>query len=462
MTLYQFRPVANGLRTDHPIPDLPFVDDAHIPVDDPAGIEAVGRHPDTDMWGREDSCREGGWVAFTTDPNRHDLAWCVRWHPEHGRSVVLYRDEDAASIHMAWWGPALLFRASGYWWDGASWYRPSQVWDAASEDYVRRLVPAATTVTAAQLLEVDGRSDPTRGQVLQVVDVDIEADATPPGRWRDELALWAARRDRRGEARGLASCVVTLTAPELTGDQLVGVAELAEIAGVAASTVRAYLTRDEGDIPLPQASINGRSMWARPVAEEWAERRQRSPESVSMAVSTDRAGASMPVGLAEVSAWFTRVFLAQLWQRPDRRRRWALRWRNETAVRRLAEKLGWDVAASMPKLVPIDALAVTIRHAVLDEFAAGQALDRSVGETPESASFYGIAPPVARMLDWLIRHSPASAGYAIGEIIGEAERRLGVPRKVSEKSLRTALALDSKLDEHTRREFLDRVLTPSR
>lgn len=53
------RPVANGPRTDHPIPDLPFVDDSHIPVDDPVAIEAVGRNRGQGMWGREDDCRYG-------------------------------------------------------------------------------------------------------------------------------------------------------------------------------------------------------------------------------------------------------------------------------------------------------------------------------------------------------------------------------------------------------------------
>lgn len=83
MTLHSFRAVGNGLRTDHPIADLPFVDDVHLPLDDPHALEAVGRHEGTDMCGREDRCREGGWVAFTTDLIRHELAWCVRWHPLH-------------------------------------------------------------------------------------------------------------------------------------------------------------------------------------------------------------------------------------------------------------------------------------------------------------------------------------------------------------------------------------------
>ncbi len=44
--------LANGIGTNHPVPDLPFVDDSHIPIDDPSEFEAVGRHPGTDTWGR--------------------------------------------------------------------------------------------------------------------------------------------------------------------------------------------------------------------------------------------------------------------------------------------------------------------------------------------------------------------------------------------------------------------------
>jgi hypothetical protein len=81
VALYDYRAVANGLRTDHPIPGLPFVDDSHIPVEDPAGIEKTGRRRGTGMWGREDTIQNGGWIAFTTDPNRHDLAWMCAGTP---------------------------------------------------------------------------------------------------------------------------------------------------------------------------------------------------------------------------------------------------------------------------------------------------------------------------------------------------------------------------------------------
>ena len=67
----------------------------------------------------------------------------------------------------------------------------------------------------------------------------------------------------------------------------------------------------------------------------------------------------------------------------------------------------------------------------------------------------------AFLLDWLIRHNPASAGHVISSIIGEAERELHIPRDVSEYSIRVALSLDSELSETAQDEFLGRVFTPA-
>lgn len=461
MALYRYRPVANGLRTDHPIPNLPFIDDSHIPVDDPAALEAIGRNKDEDMWGREDRCASGGWLAFTTDPLRHDLAWVVRWHPAHGRSVVVYRDEDASSVHTVFVHEArtaLLFRAGGYWWDGDQWYRPAQIWDGAAEEYYKRPVSAPVTVTAKDLLP-DG--DPSKGRVLSITELDANGNASASDRWRDDLALWASHRD----TASLADSVVTLAAPELTGDQLVGIAELAQIAGIEASTLRAYISRGEGEVPPPQSTVHGRSAWARPVAEEWAEQRQRDREGLTSAVSAERDGNSLPVGIAEVWTRFSRIFFSQLWERPTWRKRWALRWRTETAVREIAEDLSWDVAANVPTLVPIHDLAITLRHAVLDELARGQRLRHDLGDGTDTRhykphEFFGIVHPVTKMLDWLICHDPTLAGHVIGEIIGDAHREYGIPRHVAENSITTALSLDSTLDMKIRTEFLQRVLTP--
>lgn len=312
------------------------------------------------------------------------------------------------------------------------------------------------------LVQVSGR--PARGQVLAIADVDPDAPAA--GRWGDDLALWA---HRRGDQAPLTESVVTLTAPELNADQMIGATEVAAIAGIAASTLRAYLSRGESETPLPQATLNGRSMWARPVAEEWAEERRRSPAGVTAAVSTEHTGASLPSGIAEVCSRFTRSFFSRLWDRPEFRRRWALRWRNEDAVRGIAQDLAWEVAASLPRLVPTHDLSATVQLAVLDEFRTGQYLDRVTSDRElrvvgpddsDDAIQYPITPSVARMLDWLIRHDPASAGRAINSIVGEAERELSIPREVSERSVSVALALDSDLDTGTQQEFLRRVLTP--
>jgi hypothetical protein len=354
-------------------------------------------------------------------------------------------------MHQIWeFTPALLFRSGGYWWDGTTWYRPAQVWDAASEQYYRRPVPSAMTITAA---DVAG-GDAARARVLEVTELD--AAAAPSGNWADELALWASQHT----GLDLGACVIRVSAPELAGDELVDTAGLAEIGGVAASTLRAYISRSEEEVPQPQATVGSRSMWARPVAEEWAEARRRSADGIEAAVSADRDGAKLTPGIAETRDRFSRIFFSALWENPDRRRRWALRWRNQTAVRDVAEGLAWYAAAELQgnRILPPEDLAVTIRHAWLDEFATGQELHRSIDD--EEAFEYGILPPVAQMLDWLIRYHPATAARTIAEIIGEAERRLSIPREVSERSLRGALYLDGKLDEVTRDEFLERVFDP--
>lgn len=452
--MHRLQPLANGLHTDHPVPGLPFVDDGHIPVDDPAAVEAIGRHGEGGTWGRWDrmSRSEGSWIAFTTDPIRQDLAWVVRHHPEHGRTVLLVRDQDASPWHSSWWGPQLLFRQGGYWWDGTTWYRPDQVWDAAGERFYRRPVKAATTITAADLL--DDNAHPDGGRLLKVANFDLEAP--PPEPWNDHLALWAARRP--AGARPLSQCVVRLSAPELAADQLIGVPEMAKIGNIAASTLRAYIARNQRDVPPPQAAVNGRNLWARPVAEDWAEERDRSPESA--AAKLDSGDGDFSIGLSELRHRLSRRFFGALWERPDWRKRWALRFRTESAVKEIADDLALTVAADTDDIIDTHDLAATVRHAFLDEFAYGKQLDEATGDTGPT-TFYGIATPVARMLDWLISHHPVTAHHLIGEIIGDAERRMDIPREVSAESIRTALGLDSKLPRQVRLDFLERALPPA-
>jgi len=213
------------------------------------------------------------------------------------------------------------------------------------------------------------------------------------GRWDDDLALWAARRD----SQGLDRCVVSLTAPELAAENLIGAADLAEITGIAPSTLRAYIARGEADVPLPQAVIGGRSLWARPVAEEWAEQRQRDPDAVDAAISAPSYyGDPVPVGQAELAATLTRSFLSDLWDdRPCRGRR-ALGWRTKDHVRKVAAALGHEAASYVLRtLIPAEALSVTLRHALLDDLAESRRLTEPLTrkaqalvttETPEPGS----------------------------------------------------------------------------
>lgn len=467
MSLYDYRAVANGLSTDHPIPGLPFVDDSHIPADDPRAVEAIGRRHGTDTWGRHDPVRDrdgGGWIAWTTDPLRYDLAWMVRWHPDHGRSVVLYRDADAAPAGTVYLEGPLLFRAGGYWWDGKTWFRPDQVVDLAHEGYFHRPVPGAVTVTAASLLAA-GPGDPGRGTLLQVIDVDPDAPYT--GTWDDDLALWADRRP----GADLAAAVVSLTAPELAADRLVGVPEMASITGIAASTLRAYASRGEADLPLPQAVLGGRALWSRPVADEWAEARRRHPDVIGESVAVPGPdGCMVPVGEAELAAGLERSFHSALWDYRPVRSRWALRWRNPASVREVASSLAASTASYvLHSLIPGQDLITTVAMAVLWEFAEWQRLNSSMGHEALTAEhpaaggpgdYYPVAPPVARMYGWLIRHNPGYAQAAWGVIARDAETTLGIPVLLTERSLDQALGLDGGLDEETLDDFLRRVKTP--
>lgn len=454
MILSSERPIANGLRTDHPIPELPFVDDRHIAIDDGPAVEAVGRGAGEGMWGREDPTSDGGWEAFTTDPHRHDVAWVVRFHPHFGKSVVLYRNEDVSSRHLAL-REALLFRAGGYWWDGTGWFRPPQVWDWASEKYLRRPVPFAETVTAADVLR--GGGDPAKGRLLSVSEVNVDGSRTSMTRWLDDLAHWSQENNLASQF--LSRSVVTLTAPELAADQLVGVSEAAEIAGINPSTLRAYITRDEADVPLPQVVIDGRKAWSRVVIAEWVERRRNENPGGS--------GPNPDVGLTrgkkELSKKFGDLFFSRLWQNPERRGRWALRSRRATLVREVADDLSLDVVVNANWVVGVGDLAVTLRHAVLGEFVAGQRLERSsAGRTGavEPGSFYGIAPPIARLIGWLIEFEPTLAVQILGDIVGEAERDLNIARKTTATSLRTAVLLDGRGDTDYLHAFLDEAMGP--
>lgn len=115
---------------------------------------------------------------------------------------------------------------------------------------------------------------------------------------------------------------------------------------------------------------------------------------------------------------------------------------------------------------------MTLRYALLANLADSQRSDRApaadgklrlAGPDDTAAEIpphYGITPKIAEMLDWLARHRPVTAAHVITAVTGEAERQLGIPRHVTEQSIRVALDLDGDPGD-TLDEFLARVMTPA-
>lgn len=69
-----------------------------------------------------------------------------------------------------------------------------------------------------------------------------------------------------------ADAVVGLLAPELHPVNLIGIETAAALAGVDASTIRAYVSRRR--FPAPTTRVGGSPAWARAVVEDWATARR--------------------------------------------------------------------------------------------------------------------------------------------------------------------------------------------
>ncbi|MYZ40991.1 hypothetical protein GT002_39270, partial [Streptomyces sp. SID4917] len=224
--MHTARPLANGLSTDHPLPGLVFVDDTHLPLGQSSRLKDAALSTG-DFHGRSD----GQWWAYLPDPARPELAWCVRHHPVHGRSVLLYPLSQAAAVLREWWDGALLHRAGGYWWDGATWHRPGQTWDPERAAYRPRPVPGAITITADTYRAE--RPDAAPARPYRAADIAADEPALAE-HWPDDLAVWAERQTETG-GRPLSACVITLHAPELNASQLLGVPAVAATAGISPS-----------------------------------------------------------------------------------------------------------------------------------------------------------------------------------------------------------------------------------
>ncbi|MFE0373747.1 hypothetical protein [Streptomyces tendae] len=382
------RLLANGASTDHPVPGLPFVDDTHLTADPPPGAGAARPTP---------------------DPQRAGFAWIVRAHPQMGRTVLLYGTGPDGTGPWDWQpGQPLVSRAGGYWWDGTRWLRPPQLWDEDAGAFEEQPVAGAATITAADLLD-DPLADPVRGHLHQASTLTGQSEAVDAAQWLHDLALWAARRTTAADRLPLQSCVVTLTAPELAGDRLIGTPALAAAASISASALRAYISRGQGAVPEPQAMVGNRPMWSRPVAENWAAHRRR-PAASRWPTRRDRP--ALPAHAEQLRRRLDPVLFSGLWDDPERRARWVLRHRTADSVREVAADLAHLAADRLHNTLPAQALAEVITRAALADFAAGS----------------GRSPAVQQLLGWLAHHQPHTAEETVAAITDQAALQFGIPR----------------------------------
>lgn len=285
------RILANGLHTDHPIPGLPFVDDSLIDPTDRHQIEAIGRKPDTGMWGRTDINDPAGepiWRAFTTIPDHPDYAWAVRRHETQGVSIILIADEDTASFHSRH-PQALTFRHGGYWTpDGTTWYRPFGQIDPLHIEPNGIPVPDGNTVYADTTLADFGNSE-SGEQSLYTVEKFARAEsagrdlttASFPDWVRSHLSTWRAHR--RPDDLDPAACIIDVKAPELDAPRLVAAPAVASMLGVSQGSIRAYVSRGQGEEP----QFTNPARWSLPVVDHWARTRARSGVIVRPAMSEE-------------------------------------------------------------------------------------------------------------------------------------------------------------------------------
>ena len=162
---------------------------------------------------------------------------------------------------------------------------------------------------------------------------------------------------------------------------------------------------------------------------------------------------------------FTASFFSLLWDSPGRRKRWALRWRTETAVREIAEDLGWEVAASLDRIIPLDPWPPPSATRCSTRSPSG-GNSTSTAATPcptmPTGSTTASSRKSPRCSTGSSATTPPPPAYTIGEIIGEATDRFGIPRKIAENTIETALTLDSELSEDILDDFLARIFDPDK
>ncbi len=392
-------PVANGIRTDHPEPGLPFVDDSHLPIHDGQAIESHGRHDYNPGWGRYDQDRddERRWNAFTNDQFNLTFSWLVRNDPDHGRTVLLYANGDETIMHKVTprEGDPLLHRAGGYWWDGTTWHRPAITYDRSTEKALPSPVPDAAAITAHDYL-LTNPGTPEKGTRADITT--FKPGPVGQAQWRHDLASWAACRPE--DALPLEKCIVDVSAAELDRAALVSTAGAARVTGLSRKEVHEAITGAAGGratrFPFPQrhTAHTGSPRWSKPVLQEWAWERQRAhPEPVVTHLHSGRAS-------------------------PD-----------------------------------AEALLYTIESAALWQMQA------TYTPRPEQCS---LGLPLERMIGWIVTDRPDLAEAVFGDIFHSARQELHLSDETITQALRDAVHWGTPGDDDgALEEFLRRVLPPT-
>lgn len=394
-------PVANGIRTDHPVPNLPFIDDSHLPIHDGRAIEAHGRHDYNAGWGRydDDQRDERRWGAFTNDQFNLKFSWLVRHDPGYGRTVLLYTEGAETIMHEVSprEGDPLVHRAGGYWSDGKTWNRPAVVYDRSTDQAVVVPVPDAESITAADYLTTHPGS-PDKGKLGDITTF-IPGEVSE-NQWAHDLAYWAACRPVDGLP--LEQCIVDVSAPELDRDALVSKSGAAREVGLSRAEIKEAMNADGSGravrFPFPQwHTPNTRSpRWSKPVLQEWMWERQRAhPEPV---VEHLRRGDSHP----DADGLLYTIASAALWQ-----------------------------------------MQQTYRPGPVHSCSLGRPLERTIA--------------------WIVSEQPDLAEALFGDIVRSAREQLSMPDDTITQTLRDAVHWGTRGDDEdgALEEFLRRTLPPS-